>query len=202
MDCYKKNAAPASGRTPGPSPHQARRKKTLAIALFILAGAASILNAQARPAGTRLLHLQAGGGFATAASDYLPSRFHGVAAWVDLDFTPHLGVEGNFHFVKDSAGSGIYEKTYEVGGRYRLSRGRLEPYARAMYGRGVFNFAYYPGYGRPNLAYNMVVAGGGLDYRVLPHISARADVEYERWFGFPPPGLTPTLLTLGAAYHF
>ena len=177
MDCYKKNAASASGRTPGPSSHQTRRKRALAIALLLLAGAASILNAQARPAGTRLLHLPAGGGFATAASDYLPSRFHGVAVWVDLDFTPHFGVEGNFHFVKDSAGSGIYEKTYEVGGRYRLSRGRLGPYARAMYGRGVFNFAYYPGYGRPNLAYNMVVAGGGLDYRVVPH-------------------------TLGAAYRF
>lgn len=161
-----------------------------------------LLNAQARPAASRFARLQAGAGFATASSDYLPRRFNGLTAWFDLDFTSHLGIEGTFHFVKDGAGTGIYEKTYEIGGRYSLSRGRLSPYARAMYGRGVFNFEDYPGYGHPNLAYNLLAAGGGLDYRLLPHLNARADAEYQHWFGFPPHGLTPTLLTIGAAYRF
>jgi hypothetical protein len=161
-----------------------------------------MLPAQARPAGSRSASLQIGGGFTNAGSDYLPNRFNGGAAYFDFDFSRHLGIEGVFHFVKDGKGSDIYEKTYEIGGRYHLTYGRWMPYGKLMYGRGVFNFAAYPGYRHPNLAYNLFSGGAGLDYRVFPHLNARADFEYQRWLGFPPHGLTPTLLTIGAAYHF
>ena len=56
--------------------------------------------------------------------------------------------------------------------------------------------------GHANLAYNLFAVGGGLDYRILRHVNARADFEYQRWMGFPPNGLAPSLLTFGAAYHF
>jgi outer membrane protein with beta-barrel domain len=165
-------------------------------------GAGSMLHAQVAPTATRAADLQVGVGFTTAHSDYLPNRINGGAAYFDLDFTRRLGVEGAFHFVKDGKGSDIYEKTYEIGGRYHLSYGRFMPYGKLMYGRGVFNFPAYPGYPHANLAYNLFAGGAGVDYMVWRHLNARADFEYQRWMGFPPNGLTPTLLTFGAAYHF
>ncbi|MEO8736052.1 MAG: outer membrane beta-barrel protein [Edaphobacter sp.] len=171
-------------------------------ACICLAGATCMLSAQARPTASRTADFQIGGGFTNGSSDYLPNRFNGGAAYFDFDFTRHLGVEGVFHFVKDGKGSDIYEKTYEIGGRYHLIYGRFMPYGKVLYGRGVFNFAAYPGYPHPNLAYNLFAGGAGLDYRVLPYLNARADFEYQRWLGFPPNGLTPKLLTIGLAYHF
>jgi hypothetical protein len=160
------------------------------------------MSAQARPSASRVADLQVGVGFTTAHSDYLPNRINGGAAYFDYDFTRNLGIEGVFHFVKDGKGSEVYEKTYEIGGRYHRTYGRFMPYAKLMYGRGVFNFPAYPGYPHANLAYNLLAAGAGVDYKILPHLNARADFEYQAWFGFPPNGLTPKLLTIGAAYHF
>lgn len=175
---------------------------TRVLVCIALIGAASMLHSQATPAATRKADLQVGIGFSSAHSDYLPNRINGGAAYFDFDFTRHLGVEGVFHFVKDGKESDIYEKTYEVGGRYHLTYKRFAPYGKIMYGRGVFNFPAYPGYSHANLAYNLFAGGAGGDYMILRHVNARADFEYQRWMGFPPNGLTPTLFTFGAAYHF
>lgn len=173
------------------------------VLVFIgLACAASTIFAQARPTASRTAQLQIGGGFTTAHSDYLPDRINGGAGYFDFDFMHNLGVEGVFHFVQDGKGSEVYEKTYEMGARYHRTYGRFSPYGKLMYGRGVFNFPAYPGYPHANLAYNLFAGGVGLDYSVLRHLNARADFEYQRWLGFPTNGLTPSLLTLGAAYHF
>jgi hypothetical protein len=173
------------------------------IVVFIsLVCASSVLYAQARPTAYRTADLQVGGGFTTANSDYVPNRINGGAGYFDFDFYHNLGIEGVFHFVKDEKGSDVYEKTYEIGGRYHRTYGRFVPYGKVMYGRGVFNFEAYPGYRHANLAYNLFAGGAGLDYKILPHLNARADFEYQRWLGFPQNGLSPTLLTFGAAYHF
>jgi hypothetical protein len=170
------------------------------IIIFIsLSGTASLLHAQAVPAGSRVGDLKIGGGFSTADSDYA-DRYNGGAAYVDFDFLPHIGVEGEFHFVKDS--SDLYEKTYEIGGRYYRTYGRFVPYAKVMYGRGVFNFPPLGDGFRANLAYNLVAGGIGTDYKVKPWLYVRADWEYQVWFGFQNSSLSPSILTLGAAYHF
>ena len=84
--------------------------------LFLgLLGTASMLSAQANPTATRPGDLKVGGGFSTANSDY-GDRFNGGAAYFDFDFRSHIGITGEFHFVKDK--NDLYEKTYEVGGRY------------------------------------------------------------------------------------
>ena len=108
-----------------------------AIAFVGLLGAASLLHAQSEPTASRLGNLKVGGGFSTANSDY-GGRYNGGAAYINFDFLPYLGVEGEFHFVKDSAD--LYEKTYEVGGRYFRTYRKFVPYGKVMYGRGVFNF--------------------------------------------------------------
>ncbi len=170
-----------------------------AIALIGLLGAASMLHAQAAPAGSRAGDLKIGGGFSSAHSDY-GDRFNGGAAYFDFDFLPHLGVAGEFHFVKDS--SDLYEKTYEVGGRYFRTYGKFVPYAKVMYGRGVFNFPPLSDGFRANLGYNLMAGGVGVDYKVKSYLYVRADWEYQTWFGFQNSSLSPNIVTVGAAYRF
>jgi opacity protein-like surface antigen len=174
-------------------------KRTL-IAISLIAAPATLL-AQASPTASRAGDLQIGGGFSNADTDYVPNRVNGPTVYVAFDFYKHFGVEGEFRFLKDGK-TNIYEKTYEVGGRYSHPfHTRYVPYAKLMYGRGVFNFASY-GTTTANLAYNMFAGGVGLDYRVLPYLNVRADYEYQHWMSFPPNGLSPSVITIGVAYRF
>jgi len=179
-------------------------KKTL-IATALL-GTSVILHAQAKPTATRAASLQVGAGFSNANTDYVPNRVNGTTIYADLDFYHHLGIEGEFRFLKDG-NTNIYEKTYEIGPRYsRTYHKRFSPYVKALYGRGVFNYTYRK-QTTANLAYNLFAFGGGLDYKVLSHLNVRGEYEYQRWLGFSEPlstpkGLTPSIITIGAAYHF
>lgn len=170
-----------------------------AIIFIVLLGAAPMLHAQAAPTAARAGDLKIGGGFSTAASDY-GDRYNGGAAYIDFDFLQNIGVEGEFHFVKDP--SDLYEKTYEVGGRYFRTYGKFVPYAKVMYGRGVFNFPPLADGFRANLAYNLAAGGIGVDYKVKHYLYVRADWEYQHWFGFQNSSLSPSILTIGAAYRF
>lgn len=172
--------------------------------LTCLLGGTSGLYGQASATASRTADLKIGGGFTIANGDY-SGRYKGGMAFFTYDFTPHLGIEGNFHFIKGGGSSNLYEKTYEIGGRYfrNYADGKLSPYVKVMYGRGVFNFpAYVPNGPHPNLAYNLFAGGAGIDYKVLPYMYVHGDFEYQHWLGFPPSGLTPTLFSIGAAYHF
>lgn len=171
-------------------------------AFFCLLSGASMLHAQASATASRTIDLKVGGGFTSAASDY-GGRYDGGMGYFDLDVTAHLGVEGEFHFVKGGGVEDLYEKTYELGGRYFRTYGKLVPYAKILYGRGVFNYPAYVVDGpHPNLAYNLFAGGIGADYKVLPYLYVRGDLEFQRWLSFPTSGLTPTLFTVGVAYHF
>ncbi|QHS51841.1 porin family protein [Edaphobacter sp. 12200R-103] len=160
----------------------------------------AFLFAQASPTGIRRASLQVGAGFSNANTDYVPNRVNGTTIYADYDFFHHLGLEGEFRYLKDGR-SNIYEKTYGVGPRYSRTYGRFSPYVKGLYGRGVFNFTYR-GERTANLAYNLVAFGGGVDYRLLRHVNVRGEYEYQRWFGFPLHGLTPSAVTIGAAYRF
>jgi hypothetical protein len=173
---------------------------TRVLALIGLLSGASLVHAQASPTATRAADLKIGGGFTNSGTDYLPNRVNGGMGYINYDFRPHLGIEGEFHFINDGT-SNIYEKTYEVGGRYFRTYGKWVPYGKVLYGRGVFNFAS-GGVTYANLAYNLVAAGAGVDYKALPYLYVRGDFEYQNWFGFPQSNLEPNLLTIGVAYHF
>jgi opacity protein-like surface antigen len=165
------------------------------------------LHGQAAPTASRVGDLQIGVMFNLADTDYRPEKFKGYGFYSTYDFRYHVGIEGEFHQINDpDATEGIYERTYEIGPRYVLHYGRFAPYAKVMYGRGVFN--YPPVFGDPklgpiaNLAYNIFAIGGGVDYHVLAGLNVRADYEYQRWLSFPPNGLTPKIFSVGAAYRF
>lgn len=169
----------------------------LAFTLSALCSATAAFG-QAQSTASRAGDLQVGGGYTLANSDYLDNRIRGFNFYADFDFRQHLGVELDFHQLNDPMSTKVYERTYEAGVRYMRHYGRATPYIKGLYGRGVFNFPNDVA----NLAYNMFVGGGGVDVAVHPRINVRADFEYQHWMSFPPNGLTPTLFTIGAAYHF
>jgi len=154
----------------------------------------------ALPTATRAGDLQIGGAFALGSSNYNfnTSKLAGGAFYTTFDIRSHWGVEFNFHQYKSTSDSTVYERTYEVGPRAYVLRGSFAPYAKAMYGRGVYNFSNNVA----NIAYNIYTVGGGADLRVARSINVRADYEYQTWPGFPLATLHPSVITLGVAFHF
>ncbi len=176
---------------------------------------------QAPVTASRLADLQLGGGYTLANSDYVPNKIGGFSFYGDYDLRGHYGLEGDFHYVRDPnpdpivPSNHVSEHTYEIGGRYlrHYDHGRIAPYGKGLYGRGVMNFpahqAFVPGGGVQtyidNIAYNLVAGGAGVDYRLKERVNLRADFEYQHWFAHDrelPTGLSPYLWTFGAAYHF
>ena len=172
--------------------------KRLTLLCFLFSGPLAALHAQATPTASRAGDLQVGGGFVSADSDYAEDRYKGGFVFADFDFTQHFGAEFEIHQIYSPYGDQVHERTYEIGGRYYRTYGRFVPYAKAMYGRGVFNFQDNVA----NLAYNIFAGGVGVDYKVTRHINARAEFEYQHWASFQDSTLSPSLVSLGAAYHF
>jgi hypothetical protein len=173
---------------------------TMAVAALMFAGGTWSADAQARPTATRRAEVQVGVSYVNGQSDYALKRYNGYGAYGDLDFRNGLGIEAAFHFISDWRTNGIYERTYEIGGRYSRHYGRYQPYAKAMVGRGVFNFPN----NTANLAYNLFAFGGGLDIRLRPYLNTRIEYEAQKWLSGPllPNGISPNLLSVGVAYRF
>jgi hypothetical protein len=183
------------------------RSRVLILCCFVGFGGGR-LHAQAIPTASADGVLQIGAMFNIGNSDYRPQDFKGYGFYTTFDFKYHIGIEGEFHQLNDpNSTDGVYERTYEVGPRYVLHYGRLKPYAKVLYGRGVFNYPNLvdnSGVLLPtaNLAYNVLAGGIGADYRVLPAMNVRVDYEFQQWLSFPPNGLTPKILGVGVAYRF
>jgi opacity protein-like surface antigen len=155
---------------------------------------------RALPTATRAGDLQIGGGVALGSSNYNfnTSRLVGGVFYTTFDIRTHWGAEFNFHQNKSTTDSTVYERTYEVGPRLYVLKGNFEPYLKALYGRGVYNFSNNVA----NIAYNIYTVGGGADFRVRRSLNVRADYEYQTWPGFPLATLHPNVITVGVAYHF
>jgi opacity protein-like surface antigen len=156
------------------------------------------LRAQATPAASRAADLQIGGGYTTASATYVPNALHGFAAYADLDFNLHLGVEAELHQAFNTAGGSFSEKTYEIGARGFTTIGPFVPYGKAMIGHGTLAF---PNNGATP-GYTLFAAGAGLDYKLAKRFHLRADYEFQKWSTFQNGSFSPQLLTFGAAYHF
>lgn len=183
-----------------------RRRYVVAAVFVVFAGLGSAgvacaqLREHALPTATRAGDLQIGGGvtFGTSNYNFDSTALVGAAFYTTFDIRSHWGFEGNFHQNQSSSDSTVYERTYEVGPRIYLTRGSFAPYAKAMYGRGVYNFSK----GVANLGYNIYTFGGGADFAVLRSMNVRADYEYQSWPGFPLATLHPNVITVGVAFHF
>ncbi|HEY4380703.1 MAG TPA: outer membrane beta-barrel protein [Acidobacteriaceae bacterium] len=169
-------------------------------ASFVPFCAPSSAHAQVRETASRVGDLQIGGGFVYSTSDYnfTPIHLIGIAGYTTFDKRHHWGGEFDFHHNRSSADSTVYERTYEIGPRVFVARGPFIPYAKVMYGRGVYNFHN----SIANVAYNIYTFGGGADFQVRRSLNVRADYEYQSWMNFPLGTLHPNVITIGVAYHF
>lgn len=186
-----------------------RRISLFATAATILLGLTGLhAHGQALPTAARAGDLQIGAGYTAAYPDYATVRWYGPSIYATFDFREHWGIEADFHQVNAPSPDIMYERTYEIGPRYVWHINRFHPYGKFLIGRGVFNFQTYDPSKKAvvqaaNLAYNLYTFGGGVDVNVHKHVNVRADYEYQSWMSFPPNGgLTPQLITIGAAYHF
>lgn len=166
-------------------------------ALPLLLGLATPLFSQATPTASRAADVQVGIAYSIARPGYIRGTLPGIAAYADLDLRPHLGAEAEFHQVSDSS-SGMAERTYELGARYRRTCGPLVPYAKGMFGLGQFQYPH----GEPTRDYWLLAAAGGADLKLTERIHLRGEYEYQRWAGFIDGGLHPQIVTFGIAYHF
>jgi opacity protein-like surface antigen len=196
-------------------------KKALLILALVAANACAAF-AQSDSTISRAGDLQLGGGFSSIKPDYGTKTLSGFNIYATFDFKSWLGIEADFHHASEHDSSLLYERTYEIGPRFFRRYGRFTPYAKALIGRGVFNYpprcldkttfqvtsCTSPNVdpdttgSAANLAYNMFALGGGVDVRIAPRINARADYEYQDWSSFTPNGLSPQVYSFGVAYHF
>ena len=174
------------------------------LASLIFASLSIAVHAQADHAAERLAVVQVGGGVSLVQPDYENSSIKGYSIYGDFDFSPHFGIEGDIHMATVITPNDIGESSYLIGPRYVFHRGRFHPYAKALLGVGVFTFEpVYVSSSSSSSTHKMYAFGGGLDIAVKRHLNVRAiDMEYQRWPGFGPSGLTPLAFTVGAAYSF
>jgi hypothetical protein len=165
--------------------------------VMLWSAACTALHGQAHTStASRAADLQVGGSYASTDSDYDGGRESAYGIYGTLDFKTHFGAEIAFHRLNGL--HSMSETTYEIGGRYVRHYGIVHPYARAMYGRGVLNYTD----NIANLAFNLFAFAGGADINVQRHVNVRAEFEEQMWHSVPPHGLTPNMITIGAAYHF
>jgi len=157
-------------------------------------------HAQAVPTASRSGAIQAGVAGTFISPDYTQPYLKAISFYGDYDIGQHLGVEGVIHYSVITPDD-ISENSYLVGPRYKWHYKRFEPYAKVLFGIGRFGFqsGSYPV--PTSFTYFQFAPGGGLDVRATRHINVRAfDVEFEKWPGLQPNGLSPIAYTIGVAY--
>lgn len=155
------------------------------VLLFATAWPARVASAQAsESANAGNAFVWAGVGGSGYYLQYGERKNLGVTAWVDADTIRHFGVEAEGRWLEYHQTANVHVETYLIGGRYHFNVGRTQPYVKVLLGDGRFNFPYNYAYGN----YFVLAPGGGVDYRISRHWSARADVEVQRWpqFTFGP----------------
>ena len=161
-------------------------------------------SAQATAAGLGGGKMQVGATYSNSQSDeYLP-RTQGASAYATFDFTEHLGLEAAIHLPALQAPDGWVEKSYLAGVRYVHKVGRFEPYAKVLAGFGQVSVqhTYMQMPGVPG-TYSAFAVAAGLDIRLAHKLNIRAlDYEYQEWPSFPSHSLTPTIVSVGAAFRF
>ena len=156
---------------------------------------------QAMPTATGHGGLQAGIGWTYAEPDYAQKAIQGFTIFGDLDITPHIGAEAEYHYLGLVTPTDLAEDSFFVGPRFILPRGRFRIYAKALVGIGYIDIQETEDNPQGGAgSYFAYGGGGGVDYRINKRWVARGDFEYQHW-GYLT-GLTPSDITVGLAYRF
>lgn len=181
------------------------RKFCLSVLAFVLTVAvgAPRLSAQAVATATGNA-LAIGVTYQSANPDYGPVRSSGIGIFADYDFSRYLGVTAELNLPTAFSSVVFLEHSYLVGVRGEYHYHRYMPYAKVLIGgANSSNNTNNPNLLNAPAAFPMFAYGGGLEIRLPRHLTVRAiDFEQQHWFDYPPHGLTPTIVSFGAAYRF
>ena len=116
-----------------------------------------------------------------------------------------FGAEFEMHYDSLHTPIDVGENTFLFGLRYSaLKEDWVTVYGKVL--GGIGRFEYQRGIYSSNPhgeTYGVVSFGGGIELRASRYVSIRAiDLEYQKWPGFPPSGLSPAVASVGAAYRF
>jgi hypothetical protein len=169
-------------------------------------------HAQSRPTATQLFDLSAFAGATGTFTDIKGGKNFGITAGVDLTylklrmFRPAIEVRGTYPLHDGSIDS---QKNFLIGPRVEHDFGRFHPYVNFLVGRGEIDYrAGVLPIGDQFFIISTVSTiyspGGGLDYRLTPHVDVKGDIQYQHWDSPASSSGTihPVALTLGAVYHF
>ena len=201
--------------------------KFVLAALFVVA-AMPVLSQSSSAAIESVWRVDAGGGVSAYHDDFYGTGImEGPTAWVDLypnrgpKFLHPLGLDMEGHFITfggpqpQLAGQSTFtttrELTYGGGPIYEWRHfKRFTPYAKFLWEQGNIDFnAGIPSYTHDNRS--DWAPGAGFEYRMMRHISIRADYEKQYWQRLfedhaitTPTGIAivPRGVTLGASYEF
>lgn len=162
---------------------------------------------QALPTATRGGVLEVGVGYSFGRTDIFTDTVTGGTVFASFDLNDHLGVQADAHLMIFSTPNDFVEDTYLLGPRYTWHLNRFSPYVKVEGGIGTTS-TNQPAGAKPPFVVNTpgtyfaLGFGGGVDVPVYEHVFAHGEFERQDWPGFPPNGLTPTILTVGVAYRF
>ena len=184
------------------------------IFVFILALAlGGSCMAQVRPAAEgSQVNLSAGGGLDYWQGDYTGVSRFGPCAWITDEFWHGMGVniEGHSMIIGGSYPSASYKYFVGEGGfiyNYHHFQ-RLTPFAKAELGFASLSFPHKTGAKYTHDTRNTWALGGGIDYKLSRHLSARIDYTYDAFPNFYSTisgqhhTLNPNGISFGPTYHF
>ena len=181
-------------------------------ALLAMLTLSSIAYGQAAPTAS-IGATQVGFGFSYAHPDFWTSSvgdpkyascgISGVTAYADYDFSRRISAEADFHTISLITSLDRAETTFLVGPRIMFPFGGFNLYGKALIGIGNLSIQEWEDNGGLQSGSGIVYSyGGGLDIQCSQHIVLRAvDFENQKW-NFYGGGISPTVLTFGAAYRF
>ena len=175
-----------------------------ALALSFAAGLVTpSLSAQAIATATGKT-LKVGVAYQNIDPDYGPTRSSGLQIFADYDFSRYVGLTAEANLQTAFSNVVFLEHTYMFGARGLYRKGRYTVYGKALIGDATAsNNSANPGLLNAPGSYPAIALGGGLDIRLQHHITLRPiDYEDQHWFSYNPNGLTPHMLSFGAAYRF
>src|SRR5258708_17343883 len=113
--------------------------------------------------------------------DYGRRKIRGRAAYVDANLFRCYGLETEIRRLPYADSPGMNQTTFLAGPRVSFRSHGVVPYAKMLFGIGIFNFPYHDGRG----TYLALAPGAGLDWNMGRKIRLRLiDVEYQDWSQF------------------
>ncbi len=150
------------------------------------------------------LHFAAGGAVSIINTDWAPRDMIGITAFADATYKAHYGIEVEGRTVQFDQWSTLREDTIGGGGRYVFPIGRFQPFAKGLIGIGSIDFPRVPDWpaNYTHDTFFLYELGGGTDYNLTRKVALRAQYDYQFWPRWPPHGLSPRGITIGAVWQF